>query len=128
MKLAILVSVLVAASGCVKQPGTRADGFIPVSEYKSAPVATDAQGYPQLPAVRDNLQPPMVQVLPPVLRAASDPSEVPCGHEMTIKVGKLDVSMPHGGKLEIAGVKGQTDAYHIILENVEFSNAEHCLQ
>jgi len=55
-----------------------------------------------------------------------DTKEVPCGHEMTVKLGKLDVNMPHGGKLDIAGIKGSTEAYHVILEGIEFTTRDYC--
>lgn len=52
------------------------------------------------------------------------PPPAPCGHSLTVKVGKLDVDMPKGGTLDIAGVKGSTNAYHVVLEGVEFTNTE----
>ena len=51
---------------------------------------------------------------------------VPCGHSTTVKVGKLNVNMPKGGKLEIEGIKTSTEAYSITLEGVEFINTAEC--
>jgi len=58
----------------------------------------------------------------------SAPSEFPCGHQTTVKVGKLEVEMPQGSSFEIAGVKGSTSSYHVVLEGVEFINSDHCLR
>ena len=51
---------------------------------------------------------------------------VPCGQSTTVKVGKLNVNMPKGGKLEIEGIKTSTEAYSITLEGVEFINTHDC--
>lgn len=51
---------------------------------------------------------------------------VPCGQSTTVKVGKLNVNMPKGGKLEIEGIKTSTEAYSITLEGVEFINTHEC--
>jgi hypothetical protein len=63
------------------------------------------------------------------LRALEAPlvHEEKCGSEVSIHVGKLDVDIPKGGSLEIAGVKGSTKAYRVILEDVTFTNVDHCL-
>jgi hypothetical protein len=66
---------------------------------------------------------PMVVVSEPVVE---DRTEVPCGHETVVKVGKLDVDMPKGGSLDFQGIKGTTGAYHILLEGVEFTNRDYC--
>lgn len=76
------------------------------------------------------LQPPVaahtVVVVPPAAIQPSHQEEVPCGHSLTVKLGKLDVDLPKGGTLDIAGIKGETQQYHIVLEGVEFSTREYC--
>lgn len=51
---------------------------------------------------------------------------MPCGHSTTVKVGKLNINMPKGGKLEIEGIKTSTDSYSIVLEGVEFITSQEC--
>ncbi len=79
------------------------------------PSPTLEASLPPLPPPAPTLEPKVVMVQTP---------EAPTCHEVVVKVGKLDVNMPHGGKLDIAGVKGETTAYHILLEGVEFTQKE----
>jgi hypothetical protein len=53
--------------------------------------------------------------------------EVPCGQELSVSVSKLDVNLPEGGTLEIAGVKGDTKQYHLLLEGLTFVHRNYCL-
>lgn len=122
MKLGIIACAIALCTGC-----THAAALPQVEAGGGPPFATDAQGYPQLPAVKE-LAPPMVEVQVPVPTSHDPMTEVPCGHEVTVKVEKLDVNMPKGGSLEVAGVKGTTGAYHILLEGVTFSNIDHCVR
>lgn len=122
MKLGIIACAIALCTGCMHAavlPQVEAGG--------GPPFAMEAQRYPQLPALPiADKAPPMVEVQPPA--ATHIPQEVECGHSLTVKVGKLEVNMPQGGSLEIAGVKTATKQYHVVLEGVEFTNTEHCLQ
>lgn len=67
-------------------------------------------------------------VLAPMLPTPPVHERVPtqCGQSTTVKVGRLNVSMPKGGKFEIEGIKSSTEAYDIVLEGVEFTNTHEC--
>jgi hypothetical protein len=81
---------------------------------------------PQLPPIHD---PPMTAFVIPPPRSFAPPMErvpQPCGQSTTVKVGKLNINMPKGGKLEIEGIKTSTDSYSIVLEGVEFSTTQEC--
>ena len=66
---------------------------------------------------------PVVTMPTPVIQ---ERVPIPCGHSTTVKVGKLNVNMPKGGKLEIEGIKTSTESYNIVLEGVEFTSTQDC--
>lgn len=115
MKSHIILLAALACAGC-------AHNVVPPA---TPPAPVEQATYPALPPTPAYVNPPMVEV-----QHISDPPAPQveqCG-EMTVHVGKLDVNMPHGGSIEVAGVKGETKAYHILLEDVTFTHKDTCLR
>ncbi len=117
MKCYILILGALACAGCSHNLASPAT---PVEEVKYAS-----------PAPPPPLPPPAFTSSPlttmHVLVDNQSPEPVQCG-EMSVHVGKLDVNMPNGGSFQIAGVKGETKAYHILLQDVSFTHKETCLR
>lgn len=119
MKTHIAILSLALCAGCVHK-----GNISPADSGEWHTIPTDAQGYPKLPPA-PILGAPMHVVVdnggPPA------PVNVQCG-SLSIHVGKLDVDAPKGVSLDMAGVKGETKAYHILLEDVTFTHQETCLR
>ncbi len=97
--------------GCAAQPKPVAH-----EPVKFAPLS--------LPPIHD---PPMPTfIVPPRSFVPQERAPMPCGHSTTVKVSKLNINMPKGGKLEIEGIKTSTDSYSIVLEGVEFITEQEC--
>jgi hypothetical protein len=86
--------------------------------------AVETPVVPPMPPIHD---PPLTAfVIPPRSFVPQERVPTPCGQSTTVKVGKLNINMPKGGRLEIEGIKTSTDSYSIVLEGVEFTNTHEC--
>ncbi len=121
MKSYILILGTLACAGCSHNLASPAT---PVEEVKYTENGGPPAPPPPLPP------PAFTSTLPSTMHVLVDnqsPEPVQCG-EMSVHVGKLDVNMPNGGSFQIAGVKGETKAYHILLQDVSFTHKETCLR
>lgn len=92
-------------------------------EDKPASSPSSSYTYPSYSPEAPVPLPPSYQEPSSIL--AHYPAEVPCGQELVVKVGKLNVDIPDG-KFDIMGSKGDVKKYHVVLEGVEFTNRHYC--
>lgn len=131
MKSHIILLAALACAGCAHNVVPPATPFAPV-EQATYPALPPSPAYDAVRGTTPHCikpscesEQPMVEVQhlpdPPI------PQVEQCG-ELTVHLGKLDVNMPHGGSIEVAGVKGETKAYHILIEDVTFTHKDTCLR
>lgn len=110
-----LILCAVALAGCTHAPTNPPPAFPPPLTYQAK--------LPPLPP------PPTeeVKVEPTAPVEHRVVQVMPCGETVEVHVGKLDLNLPKGGKLELGEVKADLMPYHVLLEDVTFKTGHGCL-